>query len=215
MPIRILLVDDHAILCAGLRSLLAGEPGLEVVGEAPDGRTAVELVQRLTPQIVVMDIGMPDLNGIDATSQIKRLSPQTKIIALSTHSDKRYVSGILKAGADGYVLKNDAFLELVRAVHAVLRGQTYLCPAVAGVVVTDYLNEHPAAAAAAPRALTEREREIVQLIAEGSNTKSVAARLHISPKTVETHRQRIMQKLEFQSVAELVKYAIREGLTSP
>lgn len=214
MKTRVLLADDHKIMREGLRSLLAVTPGVEVVGEAGDGRTAVQLALKLAPDVVVMDIGMPDLNGVDATRQIKSRAPQTKVIALSLHSDERFIAGMFKAGASGYLLKDGAFEELARAIRTVAAGHTYLCPRVARTVIKDYLRDAQAMAVAGGPALSDREREVLQLVAEGWSTKEIAGRLDVSVKTVETHRARIMERLGVRSVAELTKYAVREGLTS-
>jgi len=214
MKTRVLLVDDHKIMREGLRSLLAVTPGVEVVGEAGDGRSAVQLALKLAPDVVVMDIGMPDLNGVDATRQIKARDPKIKVIALSLHSDERFIAGMFKAGASGYLLKDGAFEELAHAIRTVAAGHTYLCPRIAKTVIRDYLRDAQAAAIAGGPALSEREREVLQLIAEGKSTKEIAGRLDVSVKTVETHRARIMERLGVHSVAELTKYAVREGLTS-
>jgi DNA-binding NarL/FixJ family response regulator len=211
---RVLLADDHMIMRQGLRSLLAGTTGLDVLGEAGDGRTAVQMALKLSPDVVVMDVGMPDLNGMEATRQIKAQAPGIKVIALSMHSDGRFIAGMFKAGASGYLLKDSAFEELARAVRTVAAGQTYLSPRIAGVVVEDYLRGKDGAAPTGVSLLTDREREVLQLIAEGRSTKETADLLHVSVKTVETHRGRIMARLGLHSVAELTKYAIREGLTS-
>ncbi|MBI5686681.1 MAG: response regulator transcription factor [Verrucomicrobia bacterium] len=213
MKTRVLLVDDHKIMREGLRSLLAVTPGVEVVGEAGDGRTAVQLALKLTPDVVVMDIGMPDLNGVDATRQIKARAPQTKVIALSLHSDERFIAGMFKAGASGYLLKDGAFEELAHAIRTVAAGHIYLCPRITRTVIQDYLRDAQAAAVAGA-ALSDREREVLQLIAEGKNTKEIAGSLDVSVKTVETHRARLMERLGVRSVAGLTKYAVREGLTS-
>jgi len=216
MSTRIILCDDHKIVREGLRALLAKQPGMEVIAEAEDGRSTLELVRNLKPDIVVMDVSMPDLNGIEATRQILAEAPNVRVLALSMHSDRRFVTGMLSAGASGYLLKDCAFEELTRAVRAVLSGQTYLSPGIAGVVVKDYVQRISGQAGppTPPSTLTAREREVLQLLAEGHNTKEIAGLLNVSTKTVETHRTQIMAKLNLRSVAELTKYAIREGLTS-
>ena len=214
MSTGILLVDDHAIIRQGLRSLLEKQPDLEVVAEAEDGRTATELVRELLPDIVIMDVTMPSLNGIEATRQICGDFPEVKVIALSIHSNRRFIGDMLQAGAAGYILKDSLFEELVRAIKAVTAGDRYLSPRITGVVVDDYI-KHLATAADSPLAtLTSREREVLQLVAEGRSTKQVALELHVSTKTIEANRRQIMEKLDLHSVAELTKYAIREGLTS-
>jgi DNA-binding NarL/FixJ family response regulator len=214
MAIRVLLADDHQLFRQGMRSMLANDAGIKVIGEAENGRTAVKLARQLVPNVVVMDISMPDLNGIDATRQIKERSPGIQVLALSAHADRRFVTGILAAGAAGYILKDSAFEELCRAIHTVAGKQVYLSPAVAGGVVEASLGLTPANGASGAAALTPRQREVLQLLAEGMNTKQTAARMHLSVKTVETHRAQVMRKLGCQSVAELTKYAIREGLTT-
>ena len=214
MIIRILIADDHKIVRDGLRSLLDKHSGIEVVGEAETGRMAVKLASKLLPDVVVMDIGMPDLNGIEATRQIITDRPGVEVIALSMHSDKRFVRGILKAGASGYLLKDCAFEELARAIQTVLSGRVYLSPQITDVVVDDYKKVTSERDVSALSSLSPREREVLQLLAEGKNTKEIAFDLSLSVKTIETHRQRITEKLDIHTVAELTKFAIREGLTS-
>ena len=225
---KVLIADDHRIVREGLRSLLEDQPDLEVVGEADNGRQALEMAAEHEPDVVVMDVAMPQLNGIEATRRLMNDQPDTKVVALSMHSDRRYVAEALKAGAAAYLLKDGAFDELVAAIRAVVANKVYLSPRVAGVVVDDYVRRLPgekgegeAAGAGAPadasgvfHKLTPREREVLQLMAEGYATKEIATRLHISVKTVETHRRQLMEKLQLYSVAEVTKYAIREGLTS-
>lgn len=213
MSLRIILADDHKIVRDGLRALLENQSGMEVVAEADNGRATVRLARDLLPDVVIMDIGMPDLNGIDATRQITTELPKVKVIALSMHSDRRFVVQMFKAGASGYLLKDCAFEELARAVCAVQKSQTYLSPAVAGPVMADYIHQQSSGESGFS-VLSPREREVLQLLAEGKSTKMVAALLCVSVKTVETHRQQIMSKLNIQSIAELIKYAIREGLTT-
>jgi DNA-binding NarL/FixJ family response regulator len=213
MSARILLVDDHAIIREGLRSLLSNQPDIEVVGQAEDGQKALELVRKLGPDIVIMDITMPNLNGIDAARRILSERAGTRIIALSMHSSRRFVTEILKAGASGYILKECLFDELVEAIQTVLGGGTYLSPRITGVIVEDYVRRMSKDYQAEAPDLTEREREVLQFLAEGKSTKQIAQRLHISPKTIESNRRNIMNKLGIHSVAELTKYAVREGLT--
>jgi DNA-binding NarL/FixJ family response regulator len=208
------LAEDHRITREGLVNLLQERPDMEVVGEAENGREAVKLAGELSPDLVIMDVTMPDLNGIDATRIITSGSNNTKVIALSMYSDKQFVQGMMQAGASGYLLKDCAFEELVSAIQAVIQGDTYLSPGIAGIVVQDYLNKLTTDRSSADTVLTNREREVLQLIAEGKSTKEIAARLSVSVKTVETHRRQIMEKLGIFSIAELTKYAIREGLTS-
>jgi len=214
VSIRILLADDHGIIREGLRALLAKQNGMEVVAEADNGRSAVQLAKKLHPTVAVIDVSMPDLNGFEATRQIVASVPGVKVLALSMHSDKRYVSEMLKAGASGYLLKDCAFEEVSHAIAAVLRGEVYLSPRIVGVVIEDYLNQSAGQETAPDAALSAREREVLQLIAEGRSTKQIAVSLNVSPKTIETHRHQIMEKLDMHSVAELTKYAIRQGLTS-
>ncbi|MCX5891968.1 MAG: response regulator transcription factor [Deltaproteobacteria bacterium] len=212
MGTTILIVDDHQILRQGLRSLIEKMPGLEVLAEAEDGRTAVRLAQTLLPQLVIMDVGLPDLNGIEATRQVLMVSPQTRVIGLSMHSDRRFVSNMLKAGASGYLLKDSAFEELATAIKTVMAGKSYLSQEVAHIVFQDYV-EGPKNQPTAFSVLTLREREVLQLIAEGRSNRQIAETLFLSIKTVETHRQQIMNKLNMHNVAELVRYSIREGLS--
>ncbi len=214
MSIKILLADDHKIIREGLRNLIEKQAGFEVIAEAEDGLTAVKKAKKLAPDVVVMDIGMPGLNGIEATRQILADSPQAKIIALSMHSERHFVSEMLKAGASAYLLKDSAFEELVQAIRASRANKIYLSPSIADKVIKDYITHIPGENFSAFSILTKREREILQLIAEGKSTKEIASLLFISIKTIETHRQNIMEKLDLRSVAELTKYAIREGLTS-
>lgn len=218
MGIRVLLADDHKIVRDGLKSMLAKQLDIEVVGEAENGREAIQRARELTPDVVVMDIGMPELNGLDAARRLIEQMPGVKIVALSMHSDRRYVSEMLAAGAKGYLLKDSAFDELTRAIRAAAEGRTYLSPGVADVVLEDYLrrigSDGDPAAPPAPRGLSSREREVLQLIAEGLSTKQIASHLHLSVKTVETHRRQIMDKLGIFNIAGLIKFAVREGLAS-
>ncbi len=214
MSTRIILADDHGIMREGLRALLEKQPGIEVIAEAGNGRTTVELSRELKPDVVIIDISMPDLNGIEATRQIVAESPGVKVIALSMHSDRKFVREMLSAGASGYMLKDSAFEELDKAISTVNDNQTYLSPGVADTVVKDYLGKIVTDNSAASIALTNREREVLQLFAEGKTTKQIASLLCVSIKTIETHRKQIMDKLGLNSIAELTKYAIREGLTS-
>jgi DNA-binding NarL/FixJ family response regulator len=214
MNIRIILADDHKIVRSGLRSLIEKEPNMEVAAEADNGRQAVRLARETLPDVIVMDVAMPDLNGIEATRQIVAELPKIKVIALSMHADKRYVMEMLKAGASGYILKDTAFEDLARAIRTVVRNQTYLCPEIAQLVIGDYVQQLQKHGGSAFSILSAREREVLQLLAEGNTTAQIADRLCVSVKTVETYRQHIMEKLNIRSVAELTKYAIREGLTA-
>ena len=210
---RILIADDHKIFREGLRTLLSNQRGVKVVGEADNGRSTVSMAAELRPDVVIMDVAMPELNGIDATRQISSLCEATKVLALSMHADSRFVTRMLTAGAHGYLLKDCAFEELTLAIQTVLSDDVYLSPGVAGVVVRAMQSRTTELGTKAPE-LTPREREVLQLVAEGRTTREIAARLHVSVKTIETHRKQIMDKLELRSVAELTKYAVREGLTS-
>jgi len=214
MRLRLLLADDHGMFREGLRALIEKQTDLEVVGEAANGREAVRLARDLKPTVVVMDVSMPDLNGVEATRRILKRSPMAKVIALSMHSDRRFVVEMLRAGAQGYLLKDCAYEELVRAIRTVAGGGVYLSPRIAGVVLEDCVRRPVSEAAAPAPALTAREREVLQLLAEGHGTKQIAARLNVSTKTIDTHRRNIMNRLDIRSVAELTKYAVREGLTT-
>ena len=214
MSIRVLLADDHALIREGLRSLLEKQPNMEVVGEAEDGRRAKELAGELAPDIVIMDVSMPKLGGIEATRQINSEFPAVKVIALSIHSKRRFVADMLSAGASGYILKECLFDELVQAIEAVAAGGRYLSPRITDVVVDDYVKRLSGGMDLPRVALTGREREVLQLVAEGKSTKQIAMDLHVSTKTIEANRRQIMEKLEIYSVAELTKYAIQEGLTA-
>ena len=213
MTIKIILADDHRIIREGLRALLDKESGVEVVAEAADGRTAVKLCREFIPDVIIMDITMPDLNGIEATQQILSEFPDTKVIALSMHSDKRFVSEMFNAGASGYLLKDSAFEELSSALQAVYSNQVYLSAQLAGL--KDYLGRVKAEQILdSSPVLSTREREVLQLLAEGKTTHQIASSLCLSWKTVAAHRTQIMNKLNLKSIAELTKYAIREGLTA-
>jgi DNA-binding NarL/FixJ family response regulator len=214
MSIRILLADDHKIVRDGLRTLIGKEAGMEVIGEAENGRKALKMAEKIRPNVVIIDVTMPDMNGIEATKKMVTEIPGVKVIALSMHSDRRFVLGMLEAGASGYLMKDCAFDELAKAVRSVSTGQTYLSPSIADVLVKGYLDKVNEKLSVARSPLTEREREILQLLAEGRSSKEIAAHIGVSVKTVETHRRNMMQKLNMRSVAELTKYAIREGLIS-
>ena len=213
MSIRIVLADDHAIVRHSLSRILQNEPGIDIIGQAQDGHSTVELVKELSPEIVMMDISMPDLNGVEATRLIVKESPTVKVIGLSMHSSDKYVREMFKAGASGYLLKNCPFEELVEAVKAVAQGKIYVSPSVGDIVVNDYISKPDEVSVFS--VLSQREREVLQLITEGKTTRQAAKHLHISPKTVEIHRLRIMNKLNIDNIAQLTKYAIQEGLTSP
>lgn len=213
MITKIMVVDEHKILREGLSTLIAKQPDMEIIGEAKDGREALRLVDKLSPDLILMDVTMPNLNGIEATRKIKSKKPDIEIIALSLHSDRRYVLGMIDAGASGYLLKECAFDELVRAINTVMSRKKYLSPGISDILIEEYVKKNTQEKPTIYAKLTPREREILQLIAEGKNTKEIAGYLFISIKTVETHRRHIKKKLRVDSVAELTKIAIREGLT--
>jgi len=216
MTVKILIADDHRIMREGLRALLEKQNDFEIIAEAGDGRTAVRISEELSPDIVIMDVSMPELNGIEATRMIITNNPHTKVIALSMLSNNTFAIEMFKAGASAYILKDCASEELGYAVRAALKGQIYLSPIMATSFMKDFLqkseNETPPSAFSI---LTNREREVLQLFAEGKTTKEIAALLQVSPKTIETQRQNIFSKLNLKNVAELTRYAIREGLISP
>jgi len=198
----------------GLRTLIEKQPDMKVIAEAENGRGAVQLAQKLGPEVAVMDIGMPDLNGIEATRQILANNPEVKVIALSMHSAKRFVVEMLKAGSSGYLLKDCAFEELALAIRTVIANKVYVSPSVNGMMIKEYVHNLSKTEFSVTSILTPREREVLQPLAEGKTTKQIAVSLKVSVKTIETYRQQIMHKLNLHSVAELTKYAIREGITS-
>jgi len=213
--IRVLLADDHTLIRAGLRMVVDAQQDLTVVGEADNGREAVALAQTLKPDIVVMDIGMPSLNGIEAARQIREALPETQIVMLSMHSDEGYVLRALKAGAKAYLLKDSAEADLARAVRSAAAGKSFFSPAVGKVLLEDYMRKlQRTGAEDSYELLTAREREILQLVAEGNSSKEIAGLLNLSAYTVETHRARIMQKLSLRSIPDLILYAVRKGIIS-
>ncbi len=217
MTIRILIADDHKIVLDGLKALIEAQSDMKIVAEATNGREAVKLARKEKPDMVIIDVAMPDLNGLEAMRQILSDNSRIKVIALSMHSDRRYVTGMLSAGASGYILKHCAFEELAQAIHTVDRNQVYLSPAIAGILVQELSQSKSARArkrGSSLSSLTSREREVLQLIAEGHSARDIAQRINLSVKTVETHRRQVMDKLGIRSVAELTKFAIREGVTS-
>jgi len=213
--IRVLLADDHKLIRAGLVLVVQQQPDLQVVGEADDGRQAVEMVNSLKPDVAVMDIGMPNLNGIEAAQQITQSHPQTAVVMLSMHADEGYVLRALKAGARAYLLKDSATSDLVQAIRAVVEGKSFFSPAVSKVLLQDYLRKmRRTGAEDSYDLLSPREREVLQLVAEGKSNKEVANLLNLSVYTVETHRAKIMQKLNLKGVPELILYAVRKGIIS-
>ena len=214
LNVKILLADDHKIMREGLKALLEKTPGLNVIAEAENGLETLELARELRPDIIIMDVAMPDMNGIEATRAVLCETEDTRVIALSMHSDHRFVTEMLKAGASGYLLKQSAFEELASAIKAVMDGKTFLSSSILDVVVKDYVHQLSDFESPAYSELTNRERQVLQLMSEGKSTKETAFILHLSVKTIETHRKKIMNKLKIENLAGLVKFAIREGLTS-
>ena len=208
MAYRVLLADDHTMFRQGLRALLEKLPEFEIVGEASSGREAIEMVEKLMPQVVLMDIAMADLNGIEATRQIRSGESPPKVVALSMQSDSAVIRRMFQAGASGYLLKDCPFTELSAALKAVMSGRTHISPAIADAMVRQIAAPDPL-----PPVLTPKEREVLQLLAEGKSTKEIANQLSLSGKTIDTHRQHIMDKLNIHNIAELTRYAIREGIT--
>jgi two-component system response regulator NreC len=211
---KVLIAEDHGVVRQGLKALIEEEPDIEVVGEAADGLEVVELAKQLSPDVILMDITMPNLNGVEATRFILEDHPTIQVIALSVHFDKHFVMEMLRAGASGYVLKSYLFDEVLRALRTVAAGEHYLSPKITEVVLDDYIPFISKPKESAQEHLTARERQIIQLLAEGKTTKQIALHLHVSPKTIDSNRRQIMNKLGISSIAELTKYAIREGLTS-
>jgi len=214
--IRVLLAEDHTIVRKGIRSLLDGEADIDVIGEAGNGRDALEKVEQLRPDVVVMDITMPTLNGLEATRRIKKLFPEIKVLILTVHANEEYIFQVLRAGASGYLVKQAAPAELISGIKAVWRGDSFLSPAISGKVIEEYIRQAEAKRVGKSYDnLTDREREVLQLIAEGKSTREIAELLCVSVKTIETHRAHLRDKLNIHSTAELTKYAIRTGMTSP
>ena len=213
--LKVIIADDHMIVRDGLRSLLERQPDMEVVAEAENGRIALTLVKELSPDVVIMDIGMRELNGIDATRQIVKMSPGVKVLTLSMYSDKRFIKGMLKAGASGYMLKDSAFKELIDAIRVIVENKIYISPSVANIITEDYLKQSPESDGSTRSLLSSRELEVLQLLVEGMSTKQIASSLRLSIKTIESHRSRIMKKIDINNIADLTRYAIREGIISP
>ncbi len=214
MKVRLLLADDHRIMREGLKALLEKHSSMEVIAEAENGIQTLEIARREKPDVIIMDIAMPDINGIEATRQLKSEMTDIKIVALSMHSDRRFVTEILKAGASAYVLKQSAFEDLEKAIKTVMMNRTFLSADILETVVGDYVSQLSKSEYEAYRQLSNRERQVLQLIAEGNSTKEIAYKLHVSVKTIESHRQNIMAKLSIHNLAGLTKFAVREGLTS-
>lgn len=209
---KVMLVDDHVVVRQGLKALFADEPDIEVVGEADNGREALERLPELKPDVVLMDISMPGLNGIEATRQLRQRHPEVKVVVLSMHANEEYVFQVLQAGASGYVLKQSDSMEVVAAIRAAVAGGSFLSPPISRTVIDDYVRRADARGRSEELdLLTSREREVLQLLAEGLSNKEIARELNISVKTVETHRSNMMNKLQVSSKTELVKYAIRKG----
>jgi two-component system response regulator NreC len=215
MSIRLLLVDDHVVVRQGLRMLLENEEDIEIVGEAASAGAALSALQQFTPDVVVMDIGLPDFSGIDATRQIKESAPKTAVVALTIHEDAEYFFKMLEAGASGYVPKRAAPEELITAIRTAARGEVYLFPSLAALLVRDYLGQRSQRSAEDDDGLTEREMEVLAHLADGASVNDIAETLRISPKTVARHRENLMAKLNLHSRTELVKYAIRKGIIQP
>jgi DNA-binding NarL/FixJ family response regulator len=214
MGIRILLADDHKIVRTSLGKLLEKEIGFQIIGEADNGRETVDLAKKLLPDVIIMDIGMPELNGIEATKQIIRISNKIKIIALSMHSDRMFITGMFKAGASGYLLKDCAFDELIDAINSVINKKIYISKEVTGIVINELLEALSKDDVTETTNLSDREKEVLQLLAEGKSTKEIANGLNLSIKTIESHRKNIMTKLNIYTIPELTKFAVRMGLTS-
>ena len=211
--ITVFLADDHTIVRQGLAKLLEGEPYLKIVGEAENGREAVKKIESLKPDIVIMDISMPLLNGIEATRQIKKISPQTKVIILSMHCHDRYISELFSYGASGYLLKNSTGSDIINSISAAARGDTYLSPSISRRVIDDYVSlKQKSSQEDLYGKLSNREREVFQMIAEGRSTKEISDILYVSPSTVKTHRANIMDKLQLQNISQLIQFAIRIGI---
>jgi DNA-binding NarL/FixJ family response regulator len=210
--LRILIADDHEVARKGIRSLLENHPGWEICGEASDGREAVASVTKLKPDVLLLDIGMPNLNGLDATRQILAIMPEARILILTVHDSEQVVREVLAAGARGFLLKSDTGRDLVTAVEALQQGRTFLTSKVAQMMVDVYLRPHSESDPSNPCVLTPREREVIQLVAEGKTTKEIATALNLSVKTAETHRTNLMRKLDLHSIADLTLYAVRNGI---
>lgn len=214
MGVKVLLVDDHAIVRQGLKSLIAKESDLEVIAEAEDGLTAIEIYEQTNPDIVIMDISMPNLNGIEATRRIRSIDSKAKVITLSVHNTRRFVTEAIKAGSSGYISKECLFKELIEAISSVRENRNYISPSIASVLINDYIEQSSQDVESGISKLNSRERQVLQMLAEGKNTKEIAKILELSGKTIDAIRRHIMDKLDLHSLAELTKYAVNEGLTT-
>ena len=214
MKLRVIIVDDHVVFREGLRSLLLLGPDIEVVAEAEDGSSALRLTEELLPDIVLMDLTMPGMNGIEATRQIVSNNGKVRVLVLSMESDRSFVVAALKAGASGYLLKESAFAEVTATIRAIAAGEPYLCPKVANLVIKEYMQRDPNEETQTGRGLTERESEVLKMIADGMSTKEISIAFNVSSKTIDSQRNSIMKKLELYSIAKLTKYAIRKGITA-
>jgi DNA-binding NarL/FixJ family response regulator len=212
--ITVVVAEDHTIVRKGICSLIDGKADIQVVGEAEDGRDAIDKVTALLPDVVIMDIAMPHLNGLEATRQLKKMFPQIKILALTMYTNEEYILQILQAGASGYVIKQAAPAELISAIHAIYRGDSFLSPSISKTIIDEYLRHTTPNVSAEHEKLTDREREVLQLIAEGCSNREIASKLQVSVKTVGVHRTNLMEKLEIHNVTDLVKYALRKGIIS-
>ena len=210
--IKVLVADDHTILRQGIKALLDNQEGIEVVGEAKDGREAIKVIEELLPDVIMMDIAMPGLNGLEATRRIKKKFPKMKVLVLTMYANEEYIFQILNAGANGYLVKETAFQDLISAIKAVYRGESFMSPSISKKVVNGYIQQARGDKKKSCEVLTHREREVLQLIAEGNSSKKIAEALFISPKTVETHRTHLMDKLNIHNRSGLIKYAIRKGM---
>ena len=212
-PVTIVLADDHTVVRQGLVKLLEAEPNFKVVGDAENGREAVEKVEKLQPDVILMDIAMPMLNGIEATRQIKKISPRTQVVILSMHSHARYINELFSLGASGYLLKNSTGSDIIDAIHAAVKGDNYLSPSISKQVIQDYISMKKSSASDDLfNQLSNREREVFQMVAEGRSTKEISDILCISPSTVKTHRSKIMEKLQVENISQLIHFAIRLGI---
>ena len=209
--IKVLLVDDHTIVRQGIRALLESVPDIQIIGEAEDGKAAVEMAEKLRPNIMLVDISLPMLNGLEVTRRVRKKVPECKVLVLTMHENEMYVSQILRTGASGYLVKKTAVSELIMAIRSVHQGKAYFSPSISKIVLNDYLRKESRGEGPSTELLSNREREILQLLAEGYSNKEIAVILNLSVKTVSNHRNRIMQKLDIHDITSLVKYALKQG----